>query len=77
MNGGSYTNATNDANINATHVISGTAVLYKYENYLTKQLPDVWQANPDFQISEISTKLKGVTQSPILNFTPEFWTLTN
>ena len=69
-------NATNDANINATHTISGTAVLYKYENYFAKQLPDVWQPNPDFQISAISTHLKGVTQSPLLNFTPENWKLS-
>ena len=73
---GSYVNATNDANINATHTISGTAVLYKYENYLAKQLPDVWQPNPDFQISAISKKLKGVTQSPLLNYTPENWKLS-
>ena len=76
FNSGSYSNATNDANINATHYLSGTAVLYKYENYLAGQLPDVWQPNPDFQISEISTHLKGVSQSPLLNYTPEFWKLS-
>jgi len=75
INEGSYSNATNDANINATHTVTGTAVLYKYENYLSQQLPVVWQPDPDFQISEISNKLTGVTQSPLLNFTPEFWKL--
>jgi peptide/nickel transport system substrate-binding protein len=75
INEGNYSNATNDANINATHTVTGTSVLYKYENYLAQQLPVVWQPDPDFQISEISNKLTGVTQSPLLNFTPEFWKL--
>jgi peptide/nickel transport system substrate-binding protein len=76
FNAGNFSNATNDANINATHTVSGVAVLNKYEDYLAKQLPDVWQPDPDFQLSEISNNLKGVTQSPLLNFTPEFWTLS-
>ena len=76
INDGSYSNKINDANINATHVISGPAILYKYENFLSKQLPDIWQPNPDFQISEIRNSLKGVTQSSLLNFTPEFWTIS-
>ena len=73
INEGSYSNPTNDANINATHLQDGTAVMYKYENYLAEQLPDIWQPNPDFQISEIKSTLKGVTQSSLLNFTPEYW----
>ena len=76
INEGSYSNSINDANINLTHTISGVAILDKYENYLAKQLPDVWQPDPDFQISEIKNTLKGVTQSAILNFTPEYWTLS-
>ena len=76
-NFGSYSNPVNDANINATHLVSGTAVLDKYENYLSKELPVIWMPDPDSQISEVSAKLKGVTQSPLLNYTPEFWTLSN
>jgi peptide/nickel transport system substrate-binding protein len=76
INEGSYSDPVNDKNINATHVISGNAVLYKYEDYLTEQLPVVWQPNPDFQISEISNKLKGVSQSSLLNYTPEYWSLS-
>ncbi len=75
INEGSYSNPINDANINATHVVSSVSALYKYENYLALQLPDVWQPDPDFQISEISNKLSGVSQSSLLNFTPEFWKL--
>jgi peptide/nickel transport system substrate-binding protein len=75
INDGSYSNATNDANINATHTITGAAILAKYENYLALQLPVVWQPEPDFQISEIKNTLTGVTQSSLLNFTPEYWNL--
>jgi peptide/nickel transport system substrate-binding protein len=75
-NFGSYSNPVNDANINATHTVSGTAVLDKYENYLAKQLPVIWMPDPDSQISEVRSTLKGVTQSPLLNYTPEFWTLS-
>ena len=75
INDGSYSNKLNDANINATHTVTGTSVLYKYENYLTLQLPVVWQPDPDFQISAIKNTLTGITQSPLLNFTPEFWKL--
>ena len=77
INEGSYSNPINDANINLTHTVSGVAILDKYENYLAKQLPVVWQPDPDFQISEIKNGLKGVTQSSILNYTPEFWSLSN
>jgi hypothetical protein len=34
------------------------------------------QLDPDFQISEVNDTLKGVTQSSILNFTPEYWSLS-
>jgi peptide/nickel transport system substrate-binding protein len=75
INEGSYSNPVNDANINKTHTVSGVAILDTYENYLAKQLPVVWQPNPDFQISEIKSGLTGVTQSSLLNFTPEYWSL--
>jgi len=39
INEGSYSNPVNDANINKTHTVSGTAVLATYENYLANQLP--------------------------------------
>ena len=66
----------NDANINKTHTVSGTSVLATYENYLANQLPVVWQPDPDYQISEIKSDLKGVTQRSLLNYTPEYWSVT-
>ena len=77
FNEGRYSDATNDANINATHSESGNSVIYKYENYLADQLPVIWQPAPDYQISVLSKSLKGVVQSPEENFTPEDWTLSN
>jgi hypothetical protein len=45
-NTGDYSNATDNANIAATHVAPTHAAeisaLFKYENYLAEQLPVVW-----------------------------------
>ena len=50
-------------------------MFYKYENYLSTQLPVIWQPAPDYQISALSKSLTGVVQSPEENFTPENWKL--
>lgn len=76
INEGSYSNPTNDKLINETHVSSSVAVLHKYENYLAQQLPVIWQPVADTQISAIKNTLQGVNQSPLLNFSPEYWYLT-
>jgi peptide/nickel transport system substrate-binding protein len=76
FNEGGYSDATNNANILATHTVSGMSTFYKYENYLAGQIPVIWQPEQDYQISAISTALKGVTQSPEINFTPEDWMLS-
>jgi peptide/nickel transport system substrate-binding protein len=77
FNEGRYSDPTNDANINATHSVSGLSPFYKYENYLAEQLPVIWQPASDYQISVLAKGLKGVTQSPEENFTPEDWTLSS
>ncbi len=76
INEGSFSNPTNDRYINETHLVSGTAILQKYENYLASQLPDIWQPVPDTQISAIKDTLQGVNQSPLLTFSPEYWYFT-
>ncbi|MGA8296228.1 MAG: ABC transporter substrate-binding protein [Acidimicrobiales bacterium] len=79
-NYGSYVSKTDDANILATEVESGTAAkaaFVKYQTYLEQQLPVVYQVEPDYQISAISKHLAGAApQDPILNIYPENWTLT-
>ncbi|MHB1987511.1 MAG: ABC transporter substrate-binding protein [Acidimicrobiales bacterium] len=73
-NSGSYSNPTNDALINKTNVSSSETFLTQYENFLATNLPVIWQPNPASSLTEISTKLGGVTPiNALLNLTPEYW----
>jgi peptide/nickel transport system substrate-binding protein len=57
--------------------VHGTTGLASYENYLADQVPVLWMPQPDYQISEISSKLQGTSpQSPIESLTPENWYFT-
>ncbi|MHB8325581.1 MAG: peptide ABC transporter substrate-binding protein [Candidatus Dormibacteria bacterium] len=62
-NGGDYTNATNDANITATHTAPNQtaeiAALFKYEDYLARQLPVVWMPNGPYQLTMYKSNLQG------------------
>jgi peptide/nickel transport system substrate-binding protein len=52
----------------------GLPALYKYENYLSKNLPMLWMPQFDNQISAVSNKLKGTfPQDPLNNVYPEYW----
>jgi len=74
-NSGSYSNATNDANIKATYATN--ANLDQYQDFLAKDLPVVWQPNPAFMLSEIKTSLHGATPQNVFGYlTPEEWYLT-
>ncbi|MGH7640665.1 MAG: ABC transporter substrate-binding protein [Candidatus Dormibacteria bacterium] len=63
-NGGDYSDSTNDANITATHTTSSAAAesnaLFKYEDYLAKQLPVVWMPNGPYQLTMYKSNLKGL-----------------
>lgn len=63
-NGGYYSNPTNDANIAATHVAPTPAAeivaLFKYEDYVVKQLPVVWMPNTPYQFTVYKSNLKGL-----------------
>ncbi len=66
LNSGSYCSSTADRLIQATHVQSGLAAYHQYEAYLVKQLPDIWQPQAPYQLSEIRDTLKGATpQDPV------------
>jgi peptide/nickel transport system substrate-binding protein len=72
-NAGSYNNPTADALMNKIPD-GGYPALYNYENYIAKQLPDLWMPQFDYQISAVSSKLKGVyPQDPDSNIYPEDW----
>ena len=75
-NYGSYSDPQTDSLINATHTSANPqAALNAYQDYLVKQLPNVWQPYPPYELSMISNKLGGVTQNAYLDLTPETWYL--
>jgi len=74
-NFGSYTSPTADGLIaNSDHV---PGALPADENYLAANLPAIFMPKADYQLTEIQTKLHGVTpQEPTFNLTPEAWYFT-
>ena len=75
-NVGNYDVPANDALIKATDFSS--ANLTNWENYITKNLPFVWQPNQAYDLYEISSKVHNATPiNPLLNLTPETWTLSS
>lgn len=71
-NFGSYSNAKADALIAATDKQEGT--IDADENFLAKNLPAVYMPKADYQLTEVQTKLRGVTpQEPTFLLTPENW----
>jgi peptide/nickel transport system substrate-binding protein len=72
-NTGRYSNHTDDEYIKETLHSSSMAVMYKWEDYLTTQLPVALQPDaPDALVESIDTLHIGV-QSPTLAINPEQW----
>lgn len=77
-NSGAYSDPTNDANVKATHTEGGYAAMFRYENYLSRQLPALWFPNNDYQISVIAKHLNGiVAQDSTGHIYPEDWTISS
>ncbi|HVA21823.1 MAG TPA: ABC transporter substrate-binding protein [Candidatus Micrarchaeia archaeon] len=73
-NSGAYSNPINDRNITATHVDSGLAPLYRYQNFVQAHLPLLFFPTPVFQISVIRNTLQGIgPQSPLTTIAPQTW----
>ena len=73
-NSGGYCSQTNDALIAKTLTSDNPQDMYAWQNYLSKQLPMIWQPNGAYQLTEVVNNLKGVTpQTPTLNLNPENW----
>jgi peptide/nickel transport system substrate-binding protein len=71
-NYGSYFDQTNETLISAT--VSKDVSLTKWENYLAKQLPVVFEPNPASSLTEVNKKLSGVTpQNVYWDVEPENW----
>jgi peptide/nickel transport system substrate-binding protein len=73
-NSGGYSNSTNNSLINQTLTSSNLQDMYNWEDYLSTQLPVIWQPNADYQLTEVADNLQGVSpQSPTLSINPENW----
>ncbi len=73
-NSSGYTSAANDSLINQTLTNSDVQAMYNWQDYLSTQLPMLWQPNADYQLNEIANNLKGVApMSPTLSINPENW----
>jgi peptide/nickel transport system substrate-binding protein len=73
-NSSGYSNAANDAMISKTLASSDLSYMYSWQNYLSAQLPYIWQPESDYQLTEVTDNLKGVTpQSTTLSINPENW----
>jgi peptide/nickel transport system substrate-binding protein len=77
-NAGDYCNAQDDANITATTKAPSLSAeynaLYKYENYLAKQLPVAWIPNTPNGVSVIRKTLKGaIPQGVFTELYPQYY----
>jgi peptide/nickel transport system substrate-binding protein len=73
-NSSGFTDPANDAMINKTLTDSNPQAMYTWQNYLAAQLPEEWQPNGVYNLTEIAGNLHGVApQSPTLAMTPENW----
>jgi peptide/nickel transport system substrate-binding protein len=76
-NSSGYSNAQNDSLINQTLTGSGVQSLYSWQDYLSAQLPVIWQPNGVYELTEVTNNLKGVIPQPTtLEINPENWYFT-
>jgi peptide/nickel transport system substrate-binding protein len=72
-NVGHYSNKQNDSYIKQTLVSSDMHLMWQWENYLTRQLPVVFQPDAPAALVESINNLHIGTQSPTLAINPEDW----
>ena len=71
-NAGNYSSAKADSLIAQTTNTSTN--LDAYQNYIAERLPNIWQPNADYELSEVANNLRGVApQNPFANLFPEYW----
>ncbi|MHB2022897.1 MAG: ABC transporter substrate-binding protein [Mycobacteriales bacterium] len=70
-----YASATDDRNITLTRTAADAGKsLAAYQDYLTRQVPLLWQPEPDYALSMINVRLAGASpQNAYLNLLPENW----
>jgi peptide/nickel transport system substrate-binding protein len=73
-NSGGYSNAQNDSMIDQTLTTNSMTPLDNWQNYLSSQVPVIWQPNGVYEMTEVTNTLRGVLpQSTTGNVTPEDW----
>jgi peptide/nickel transport system substrate-binding protein len=73
-NSGGYSDAQNDALITQTLTSSSMDPMYNWQDYLSVQLPVIWQPNGAYSLTEVANNLRGVLpQSTTLGINPENW----
>ena len=73
-NYGNYDDAEANRLISASERSNNLGALYRYETYLAKQLPVLWQPDHYVVTFEVAKHLGGVGEiSPLTTITPEYW----
>ena len=73
-NSSGFCNKTNDALIQQTLTSSSLSYMYQWQNYLAPLLPQMWQPLADYQLTEVSSNLRGVIpRMPTIDILPENW----
>ena len=73
-NSGGFNDPQNDSMINKTLTTNSTTPMDQWQDFLSKQIPVIWQPNGVYELTEVNNKLRGVIpQSTTLNINPENW----
>jgi len=73
-NSGGYNNTQNDSMINATLTTNSMTPMDQWQDFLSKQVPVIWQPNGVYELTEVTNNLRGVIpQSTTANINPENW----
>jgi peptide/nickel transport system substrate-binding protein len=74
-NSGNYSDPKMDSLIKATEQQNGVQPMDKYQDYASKQLPVIFQANA-YTVNAISNHVGGVNNNPLGSIVPEYWFVT-
>jgi peptide/nickel transport system substrate-binding protein len=76
-NSGNYSDPTMDKLIQETHTSSSLSVFDQFANYAAEQLPFMWVPETEpYGVQAVTSKLHGVTFSPLFTLLPEYWYFT-
>jgi peptide/nickel transport system substrate-binding protein len=77
-NSAGYSDPKNDSLISQTLTSTSMQALYTWQDYLSQQLPVIWQPNGAYQLTEVADNLRGaIPQSTTLGINPENWYFVN